>query len=162
VTGVGYSCNLSESGVFIECGDPAPLGKRVYMRLYLPHKSGHPLKIIGLVKRVAPSGSDKTGMGIQFEVAYARTREALLEFIEEILAFGQAALPERDDNYRPEQTNWQAVRLSMTVDELNQSVDFDADAGPLRRGVRIAIGALVLATLCGLVYLLRVASDATL
>lgn len=154
-TGVGYSRNLSESGVFIECAEPAAAGQRIYMRLYLPEKPAYALKIIGLVKRVEPASSDTPGMGIQFEVAYAKTRDALLAFIEETIAFGQSRQPIADHEYHPETTDWREVRRSMTVDDLNQSVEFNADAGPLRMRVRIAIALLVIAALGGLAYLIQ-------
>lgn len=80
--GVGFTNDISEGGLFLHCEEIAPPGTRVYMELYLPGRR-HPeaLKIIGMVKRA----SDRAGMGIRFEVAYARTRQLLHDFMHDLL-----------------------------------------------------------------------------
>ncbi len=80
--GVGYTNDISEGGLFLHCDDFATPGTRIYMELYLPGRL-HPeaLKIIGMVKRV----QNEAGMGIHFEVAYARTRQLLQDFMHDLL-----------------------------------------------------------------------------
>jgi len=80
--GVGHTNDISEGGLFLHCDDIATPGTRIYMELYLPGRQ-HPdaLKIIGMVKRV----EEGTGMGIHFEVAYARTRQLLHDFMHDLL-----------------------------------------------------------------------------
>ncbi len=91
-TGVGHTTNISEGGIFLCCRRIAQPGTRVYLRLYLPGSMvGDPLKVIGVVVRsrqpftVAGSNPSEEGMGIRFEVAYARTREALNDFVQNLL-----------------------------------------------------------------------------
>jgi hypothetical protein len=92
-TGVGHTMDISEGGIFLNCKRIAQTGTRIYLRLHLPgSQAGEPLKVIGLVTRAVQPKSvgggedDGGGMGIHFEVAYARTREALGEFIEALLS----------------------------------------------------------------------------
>ena len=99
-TGVGHSHDISEGGIFLFCDRVARPGTRVYLRLHLPgSRAGDPLKIIGLVKRAVDPfrvGSDQgtpSGMGVEFEVAYARTREQLADFVETLLSAGQQDPP---------------------------------------------------------------------
>lgn len=95
-TGVGYTSDISEGGLFVCCHRMAQPGVRIYLRLHLPGSmSGEPLKIIGSVKRARGSSAawpgcadDSEGMGIHFEVAYSRTREALSDFIQNLLLQG--------------------------------------------------------------------------
>jgi hypothetical protein len=91
-TGVGHTLDISEGGLFLSCHRIAQPGTRVYLRLYLPGSAlGDPLKVIGVVVRArepfASSGKNPAdeGMGIHFEVAYARTREALNDFVQNLL-----------------------------------------------------------------------------
>lgn len=90
-TALGHSGDISEGGMFLECDHVAPQGTRVYLRVHLPgSRAGDPLKIIGIVTRTvdadhAESAGSPPGMGLHFEVAYARTREQLAEFMEQLL-----------------------------------------------------------------------------
>jgi len=97
-TGVGHTTDISEGGIFLSSRRLAAPGTRVYLRMYLPGEDvDDPLKVIGEVVRVVrpaaiPSGShggrepeSKAGMGIQYEVAYARTRETLGGFVGRLL-----------------------------------------------------------------------------
>ncbi len=91
-TGVGHTTDISEGGLFLCCRRIAQPGTRVYLRLYLPGSLvGDPLKVIGVVVRsrqpfsVAGSNASSDGMGLHFEVAYARTREALNDFVQNLL-----------------------------------------------------------------------------
>src|SRR5688572_4092739 len=82
-TGVGYTTNISEGGMFLSCGDAAhspslvavdaaTVGARIYLRVHLPgSRAGDALKIIGSVTRVerADGAEAEAGMGICFEVA---------------------------------------------------------------------------------------------
>jgi hypothetical protein len=93
-TGIGYTTNISEGGMFLSCGDAAhpsypPVGARIYLRVHLPgSRAGDALKIIGSVTRAErPDGSGgEAGLGICFEVAYARTREALSTFVHDLVS----------------------------------------------------------------------------
>jgi uncharacterized protein (TIGR02266 family) len=88
VTGVGHTHDISQGGIFLTCQRVAPAGTRVYLRLHLPgSRGGEPLKIIGLVTRsVAPEANPSAaGMGVHFEVAYARTRDSLGDFVDDLL-----------------------------------------------------------------------------
>ncbi len=91
-TGVGHTTDISEGGLFLCCRRIAQAGTRVYLRLHLPGSmTGEPLKVIGAVVRsrrpFSAAGGDPSqeGMGIQFEVAYAKTREALNDFVNNLL-----------------------------------------------------------------------------
>ncbi len=80
--GVGHTNDISEGGLFLHCDDVAEAGTRIYMELYLPGRQNpEALKIIGMVKRT----QEDTGMGIHFEVAYARTRQLLQDFMQDLL-----------------------------------------------------------------------------
>lgn len=80
--GVGHTNDISEGGLFLHCDDVAEPGTRIYMELYLPgRRNPEALKIIGMVKRTRQD----TGMGIHFEVAYARTRQLLQDFMQDLL-----------------------------------------------------------------------------
>ncbi len=88
-TGVGYTNDISEGGIFLAAEPVAQVGTRIYLRMHLPGGlSGDPLKIIGLVTRSSEDAATP-GMGIHFEVAYARTRDALGEFVDAALAVGR-------------------------------------------------------------------------
>jgi hypothetical protein len=98
-TASGYSSDISEGGMFLECEEVAAVGMRVYLRLHLPgRRLDEPLKIVGIVTRcvdadhVGAAGS-KTGMGLHFEVAYAKTREQLSEFMDGLLLGGADDAP---------------------------------------------------------------------
>lgn len=92
-TGSGYTTDISEGGLFLACDRTAQQGTRVYLRIHLPgSRAGDPLKIIGAVTRadrslraLAEEPESQRGMGIHFEVAYSRTREALSDFIQGLL-----------------------------------------------------------------------------
>ena len=89
-TAVGHSTDISAGGLFLVGHQLARPGTRIYLRLHLPSAlASEPLKIIGVVTRaVRPANddpSDETGMGVHFEVAYARTRGALSSFVESLL-----------------------------------------------------------------------------
>lgn len=90
-TALGHSGDISEGGMFLECDRVAPQGTRVYLRVHLPgSRAGDPLKIIGTVTRTvdaehAETAGSPAGMGLHFEVAYARTREQLAEFMDSLL-----------------------------------------------------------------------------
>jgi len=91
-TGVGHTTDISEGGLFLCCRRIAQPGTRVYLRLHLPGSmTGEPLKVIGVVVRsrqpfsMAGGDPSKEGMGIHFEVAYAKTREALNDFVNNLL-----------------------------------------------------------------------------
>ena len=89
VRGRCRAVNVSEGGVFLTSEEPAPVGTRIYMRLYLPHNqptAGDSLEMIGVVARSLRSSEGSiAGMGVHFEVAFAATRHALAEFIERLL-----------------------------------------------------------------------------
>jgi hypothetical protein len=101
-TAAGQSNDISEGGLFLECDRVAPQGMRVYLRVHLPGSAaGDPLKIIGIVTRTvdadhAESAGSPPGMGLHFEVAYARTREHLAEFMETLLLHSSSPLNESD------------------------------------------------------------------
>ena len=83
-TGVGHTMDISEGGIFLIGQRVARPGTRIYLRLYLPGSQADPLKLIGLVTRAVTPREDEDleiGMGIHFEIAYARTRTALFGFI---------------------------------------------------------------------------------
>ncbi len=90
-TATGYSNDISLGGMFLECQRVAPPGARVYLRVHLPGSGeDDPLKIIGTVTRslseeAANAAGTAPGMGLHFEVAYARTREQLGAFMESLL-----------------------------------------------------------------------------
>jgi hypothetical protein len=91
-TNLGHTSDLSEGGMFLACRDVAPPGTRVYLRLFMPGShAGEPLKIIGFVTRAVNAG--ETGMGIHFEVAYARTREQLADFLANLRAAAAPPAP---------------------------------------------------------------------
>ena len=171
-TGVGHSNNISEGGIFLVCDRVAGAGTRVYLRLHLPGSlQGDPLKIIGIVIRSTKpvsqgglGGDQESGMGIHFEVAYARTREALSDFIETILIEGAAppssihpvsGATEEDPEYA---MRFPSVRgpapESMSADEVQQAFAFASDEPGINwKGISsFVIKLLVLLAIVGLAY----------
>jgi hypothetical protein len=86
-TGVGYTDNISEGGIYLMCDHPASPGTRVYLRLHLPGSdTGDPVKLIGVATRSTyqegvHDPDTSPGMAISFEVAYSRTKEQLHDFM---------------------------------------------------------------------------------
>jgi hypothetical protein len=82
-SGVGTTNDVSEGGIFLETDVVAETGARIYLRLYLPgDDSVAPLEVVGVVRRRSSGGGGAhAGMGIRFEIAHAKTRAALGEFI---------------------------------------------------------------------------------
>lgn len=79
-SGVGHTSDISESGIFLRCHPVPAVGTRVYLKLFVDSEP-EALKLIGLVKRVVDRGPEASGIGVNFEVAYAKTRGALGGFI---------------------------------------------------------------------------------
>jgi len=103
-TGVGTTNDVSEGGLFLETDTIAPEGSRIYLRLHVPGGSAtEPLRMIGVVRRQRESltGQEPHGMGIRFEVAYARARESLGGFIEEALVDPATVRDSTFDEPRP-------------------------------------------------------------
>jgi uncharacterized protein (TIGR02266 family) len=147
-TGVGYTNDVSEGGMFLACRETAARGTRVYLRMHLPSAAaGEPLKIIGLVTRVvAATDTGPAGMGIHFEVAYARTREALADFLEALLALDANGAPSLRAPLR-------ISRLPPSHDEPEED---DEPAEPPGRTARAAvIIALILAIAAALMLAVR-------
>ncbi|MBM4373899.1 MAG: PilZ domain-containing protein [Deltaproteobacteria bacterium] len=100
-SGVGTTNDVSEGGIFLETDVVAETGSRIYLRLYLPSdESVAALEIVGIVRRSSSGdGAAPGGMGIRFEIAHAKTRGALGEFIGAITldpaAPRESALPPR-------------------------------------------------------------------
>lgn len=93
-TGLGQTNDVSEGGMFLETDTLAPVGTRVYLRLRIPGEDGETTSsMIGVVRRVEPEGRDggPRGMGIRFEVAYAKARLSLGGFVGEALTDPDAA-----------------------------------------------------------------------
>lgn len=94
-TGIGHSDDISEGGIYLSCNQPAAPGTRVYLRLHLPSSpSGDPLKLIGVVtrstnQRTMPDVDSSPGMAIAFQVAYARTKDQLHDFMQMLLEKGE-------------------------------------------------------------------------
>jgi type IV pilus assembly protein PilZ len=89
-TGSGFTRDISEGGLFIKTRDFAQRGVRIYMRLHLPGSAagGDPLKIIGIVARRTPGRPEQpAGIGVHFEVAYAKTKGQLHDFVQNLLQF---------------------------------------------------------------------------
>ncbi len=170
-TGVGHSNNISEGGIFLACDRVAPPGTRVYLRLHLPGSmAGDPLKIIGIVVRSAQPASqpadhdEDSGMGIHFEVAYARTREALADFIEALLIEGASprasihpvsGATEEDPEYA---MRFPSVRgpapQSMSADEVERAFAFSTDKPTVNwKGISsVIVKLLVVAAIIGIGY----------
>lgn len=87
-TGMGSTSDLSEGGLFVETETLASEGTRIYLRVHVPGREDDaPLDLIGIVRRRSDgAGGQVRGMGIRFEVAYARARESLGGFIVDALA----------------------------------------------------------------------------
>ena len=161
-TGVGHTSDISHGGLFLSCNTVADEGARIYLRLYLPNQRTDPLKIIGLVKRAVADG-EEPGMGIHFEVAYAKTRDALGEFIDKLLVYddndrGAAARDSEDSDvdrdsadrdsdpdYHQQAESLAEVRRSMTAEELDQAIEFDADYSRLKTVAKTALWLVAMA-----------------
>jgi hypothetical protein len=100
--GVGTTNDVSEGGLFLETTTLADPGTRIYMRMHLPGAATeHSLKVIGVVRRRVDGTEEGhgPGMGIRFEVAYRRAREALGGFMEDLIRDPDAP---RESVYGPE------------------------------------------------------------
>jgi hypothetical protein len=162
-SGVGHTIDVSEGGLFLSCSDIAEAGTRIYLRLYLPGSGAdNPLKIIGEVRH-----SETSGMGIHFEVAYSRTREALARFLHNVfvqsaaldiepLAGTSAATPGYGVRFANSRRN-----PMLSVEEVSQAFSFDSPPNEGARpwstkaALRVALVALALATF--IYFVLRLA-----
>lgn len=80
----GVTNDVSEGGIYLETDVAAEPGTRIYLRLFLPgDESAPPLEMVGVVRRRSerPSEHGAVGLGVRFEIAHARARVALGEFI---------------------------------------------------------------------------------
>jgi hypothetical protein len=175
-TSVGHTSDISEGGMFLSSKTAiARPGTRVYLRVHVPgSRSGDPLKIIGFVTRAVESGDarDAAGMGIHFEVAYARTREQLADFLDGLRAHGHdppaptiKALGGGDDGAAtfsarfpdPPQADYQR-HPTLRPREVERVFAFDApEALPVDWAKLATLGlkiALVIAVLCAIGYVL--------
>jgi hypothetical protein len=136
--GAGFTTDISEGGTFVLCGKIAQPGVRIYLRIHLPgSRAGDPLKIIGTVarstERFGMVHDARQGMGIQFEEAYAGTRETLHEFMQNLLVHPGAEEIEAVPGSLPAAPTY-GVRLlpggardpMMNADEVSQAFSFDA------------------------------------
>jgi uncharacterized protein (TIGR02266 family) len=85
MTGLGFSSNLSQRGIFIRTDKPAAVGTFITVQFSLPN---HPKNIIaeGRVIWITPGSSEqKPGMGIEF-LRLRREDEALISNFAKMMA----------------------------------------------------------------------------
>lgn len=70
---VAYSTNLSKGGLFIETGDPLPVGTTLDLRLRAPDATAMDLEgVVAWVRKEATDDGLQTGMGIQLQTPETR------------------------------------------------------------------------------------------
>lgn len=80
---LGYLANVSETGVFVQCSNPKPVGTRMSLQLRLPGLDERLLcdrAEIVWTRRFACADEGSPGMGIRFVDLGPESREALRRF----------------------------------------------------------------------------------
>jgi len=79
--------DISQNGIFLNISPPPTIGSRIYLSFILPGYSKlPPLKIIGKVVRIVNKGEGQLpGVGVEFDIIYAESRETIRSFIRKIL-----------------------------------------------------------------------------
>lgn len=79
--------DISQSGMFLNISPPPEIGSRIYLSFILPGYSKlPPLKVVGKVVRIVSIGKGQIpGIGIEFDLIYAESRETIRSFIRKVL-----------------------------------------------------------------------------
>ncbi|MGB9598998.1 MAG: PilZ domain-containing protein [Myxococcota bacterium] len=79
--------DISQNGIFLNINPPPEIGSRIYLSFVLPGYSKlPPLKIVGKVVRIVKAGEGQIpGIGVEFDLIYAESRETIRSFIRRIL-----------------------------------------------------------------------------
>lgn len=79
--------DISQNGIFLNISQPPAIGSRIYLSFILPGYSKlPPLKIVGKVVRIVNKGEGQLpGVGVEFDLIYAESRETIRSFIRKIL-----------------------------------------------------------------------------
>lgn len=87
ITGRCIATDISQNGIFLNINPPPEIGSRIYLSFVLPGYSKlPPLKIVGKVVRVVKMGDGQIpGVGVEFDLIYAESRETIRSFIRKIL-----------------------------------------------------------------------------
>lgn len=86
-TGRCTATDISQNGIFLNINPPPEIGSRIYLTFVLPGYSKlPPLKIVGKVVRIVKAGEGQIpGIGVEFDLIYAESRETIRSFIRKIL-----------------------------------------------------------------------------
>ncbi len=86
-TGRCIGTDISQNGIFLNISSPPEIGSRIYLSFILPGYSKlPPLKIVGKVVRIVRAGEGQIpGVGVEFDIIYAESRETIRSFIRKIL-----------------------------------------------------------------------------
>ncbi len=86
-TGRCTATDISQNGIFLNISPPPEIGSRIYISFVLPGYSKlPPLKIVGKVVRIVNAGEGQLpGIGVEFDLIYAESRETIRSFIRKIL-----------------------------------------------------------------------------
>ncbi|MCX7944325.1 MAG: PilZ domain-containing protein [Deltaproteobacteria bacterium] len=86
-TGRCIATDISQNGIFLSITPPPEVGSRIYLSFVLPGYSKlPPLKIVGKVVRIVRPGEGQIpGVGVEFDLIYAESRETIRSFIRKIL-----------------------------------------------------------------------------
>ncbi|MCX7958808.1 MAG: PilZ domain-containing protein [Deltaproteobacteria bacterium] len=87
ITGKCIATDISQNGIFLNINPAPEIGSRVYLSFVLPGYSKlPPLKIVGKVVRIVNAGEGQLpGVGVEFDLIYAESRETIRSFIRKIL-----------------------------------------------------------------------------
>jgi Tfp pilus assembly protein PilZ len=87
VTGRCIATDISQNGIFLNIQPPPQIGSRIYLSFVLPGFSKlPPLKVVGKVVRVVQKGQGQVpGVGVEFDLIYAESRETIRSFVRRIL-----------------------------------------------------------------------------
>ncbi len=86
-TDMCIATDISQNGIFLNISPPPALGSRIYLSFTLPGYSKlPPLKVVGKVVRIVNPGEGQIpGIGVEFDLIYAESRETIRSFIRKIL-----------------------------------------------------------------------------
>jgi len=79
--------DISQNGMFLVIQPPPEIGSKVYLSFVLPGYSKlPPLKVVAKVVRIVKQGQGQVpGVGVEFDLIYAESRETIRSFIRKIL-----------------------------------------------------------------------------
>lgn len=134
---VAYSSNLSKGGMFLETGDPLPIGTELTLRFAVPGE-GSSLEVRGVVAWVQAwkAGDKQQGMGIRFEQLDGRHGEVIDRIVAGFRGLRVIVLA---TNQQSRAILARAVRSILSAAEVVEIADADAAEESLKKDADLAV-----------------------